>query len=573
MYEGDANALADVVSEQLHVPTFPASARTISCLETPRHFYNTLKHKIMQANHRIFISTLYIGSDERELAVYLCRALKAKPQLQLTVLMDAMRATRESPKSTSGASLLAHLATMFPDQVDLRLYTTPVLHPRSWKAKMIGRRFNEGFGLQHMKLYGFDDDVLISGANLSRDYFTRRKDRYMLIRSHAPLADYLHGLVLLVSRFSYRLQYAGDQALLKDVQARIEELDDSSHEHRALTLQPFSMEWDGGNGLLLSEDADGTIVPSGLSPPFSTFPERHWAGIATRSLQKFTRRWVERTKDLQGSSERRWPPAHIDTRIVPLLQMGQLKITQETDMIPHLSAFLDAQRVRGDNAARPYTTVDMTSGYFSLSGLYRSLVLSEALHGLGARTRAPDAVPVAFRLIAAAPEANGFFGSRGVSRRIPAAYTFLERLFWDQVEARNLDRPLTDREPPLVDESDSTFKTPLSAVELREWRKYGWTYHQKGIWVSPPSKHNTALRPTITIIGSSNYGSRSERLDLECSLLITTTADSLRNALANEVSDMRYDARDIMKKDAFEAPDRKVGVVDRFLTKLLKSML
>ena len=74
----------------------------------------------MKAQHRIFIATLYVGKEERELAMFLTKALARRPQLQLTILMDAMRATRESPQSTSSASLLSHLASMFPDQVDLR---------------------------------------------------------------------------------------------------------------------------------------------------------------------------------------------------------------------------------------------------------------------------------------------------------------------------------------------------------------------------------------------------------------------------------------------------------------------
>ena len=36
----------------------------------------------------------------------------------------------------------------------------------------------EIFGLHHMKLYIFDNDVMISGANLSESYFTTRIDRY-----------------------------------------------------------------------------------------------------------------------------------------------------------------------------------------------------------------------------------------------------------------------------------------------------------------------------------------------------------------------------------------------------------
>lgn len=87
-------------------------------------------------------------------------ALAANPELRLTLVLDCLRSTRESPKQSS-ASLAATLNAAFPKQVEVRLYHTPEL--TGWKKRWIPRRFDEGWGLQHMKVYGFDDDVLMSG--------------------------------------------------------------------------------------------------------------------------------------------------------------------------------------------------------------------------------------------------------------------------------------------------------------------------------------------------------------------------------------------------------------------------
>ena len=548
--------LPEKVSETLHVPMFRASAKSMVRLQSPRQFYSMLRNHIMKAQHRIFISTLYIGKEERELAMDLAKALARRPQLQLTILMDAMRATRESPKSASSASLLSHLASMFPDQVDLRLYATPVLRPNSIASRIIGKRFNEGFGLQHMKVYGFDDDVLITGANLSRDYFTCRMDRYLLIREHKPLANYLHALILLVSRFSYALLYDGDPSLLSRVKSHIEDMDDSSSEFMVLTQSAFCLRWDGGNGLLLSEDTDGTIATAGLCPSVETFSETNWRSSATKALQEFTARWNERAKAQKSVSS--------DTLIVPLLQMGQLAVTQETDMIPILTQYLSAlsPRAFGQTLARPYTTVDLTSGYFTLSGLYKSLVLSDAIHR-------HSQAPVFFRLVAASPEANGFYGSKGLSGRIPAAYTFLEKLFWNRVVEKQLHTPVHS----YVDVSDPMSEGPLAPVELREWGKYGWTYHEKGLWITGPSPEQPALAPSITLIGSSNYGARSEKFDVECSLLITTQSPQLQDTLAKEVQEMRESARTRMDMAAFGSRERRVDLVTRALTRLIRPLL
>ncbi len=88
-------------------------------------------------------------------------ALRAKPDLKLYILTDALRGTRESP-DPSCASLLAPLVDEFgPGRVELRRYHTPNL--RGYRKKYVPKRFNEGWGLQHMKLYGVDDEIILSG--------------------------------------------------------------------------------------------------------------------------------------------------------------------------------------------------------------------------------------------------------------------------------------------------------------------------------------------------------------------------------------------------------------------------
>lgn len=125
--------------------------------------------------------------------------LRAKPNVKLSVLTDALRGTREAPDPSS-ASLLAPLIAEFgPDRVEIRMYHTPNL--TGFRKKHIPKRINEGWGLQHMKLYGVDDEVILSGANLSSDYFTNRQDRYHLFSSK-DIAEYfsnLHGAVASLS--------------------------------------------------------------------------------------------------------------------------------------------------------------------------------------------------------------------------------------------------------------------------------------------------------------------------------------------------------------------------------------
>jgi len=88
-------------------------------------------------------------------------ALRSNPELKINILTDALRGTREAPNA-SCASLLAPLIEEFgTDRVEIRMYHTPNL--TGLKRKYVPKRINEGWGLQHMKLYGVDDEIIISG--------------------------------------------------------------------------------------------------------------------------------------------------------------------------------------------------------------------------------------------------------------------------------------------------------------------------------------------------------------------------------------------------------------------------
>ena len=60
-------------------------------------------------------------------------------------------------------------------------------------------------GLQHCKVYIFDDALIMSGANLSADYFEARQDRYVLVEDCPALADYYEQLIGTVALFSLRM--------------------------------------------------------------------------------------------------------------------------------------------------------------------------------------------------------------------------------------------------------------------------------------------------------------------------------------------------------------------------------
>ena len=62
-------------------------------------------------------------------------------------------------------------------------------------CRLLPPRVSEVVGVCHLKAYIFDDDIMISGANLSNTYFSMRQDRYFIIRNAKLLSQHIRSLV------------------------------------------------------------------------------------------------------------------------------------------------------------------------------------------------------------------------------------------------------------------------------------------------------------------------------------------------------------------------------------------
>ena len=151
-----------------------------------------------------------------------------------------------------------------------------------------------------------------------------------------------------------------------------------------------------------------------------------------------------------------------------------------------------------------------------------------------------------------ARQANGFFQSKGFSKYIPPAYTYLEHRFFDELQRQG--------------KTDS--------ISVTEWKRSGWTYHAKGVWLSPAAAAgaDSGARaggevgkgdPTLTLVGSTNYGYRSAVRDIEVNLAVQTTSPALRKALGDELRNIHQHATDKVDEALFRREDRRVGWINR----------
>lgn len=225
-----------------------------------------------------------------------------------------------------------------------------------------------------------------------------------------------------------------------------------------------------------------------------------------------------------------------DTRVYMLAQMSQLMKPDTSTELPAVSSILNTLS-RPEYKLSSWT---FTAGYFNPAPSLTKLLLN---------TASTDNT-----VITAAPEANGFYKSPGVSGLLPGAYTLLARRFLTAIQAH-----------------------ATASITLQEWRRGtvaqpgGWSYHAKGLWITLPNEKN----PAVSIIGSSNYTKRSYALDLEVGALIVTRDDALMRRLGEEVGRLGEHAKSVTQDD-FCKNERRVGIrvrVAMWLVKVLGGQL
>lgn len=492
------------------VPKFAVDKGQIQVLYDPEEFYEQLKTKILAAKERVFLSTLYVGKEETELVSCLDEALTKNRDLQVSVLIDGLRGTREEPETCS-ASLLASLLHKHGDRVDIRCYITP--HLFGLKKQLIPKRFNEGWGLQHMKLYGCDDDIILSGANLSRDYFTNRQDRYFVFKSR-PIVDYYHAIHNAVCKLSWRVSLPkpaekapepGKLAAFFKKQAK-KVAEKVLPEPEPVKDPGFVLEW----------PRDNTLQSPNVS--LAEFQRQATVSLAPLITNKKVegRRKVKSIAQRESEAESVTETDSTQTLVFPISQFTPLLKPDSSTEFPTLGRLLSMLSMQRSSWT-------FTAGYFNMHPEFKAKLLGS--------------VPDKGTVITASPQANGFYKSHGISQYLPDCYTLLARQF-----ILDVNKAHRQKEIELLEWQRGTVNTPG-----------GWSYHAKGIWIKGPGDE----LPSITVVGSSNYTRRGYSKDLETNALIVTTDEELKRQLQQEIDHIeKYTTKKSLKD--YDQEDRQV---------------
>lgn len=178
---------------QKGLPIIPFNASDALLIREPSTFYETILERSRNCSGKIALSSLYIGTDSKErlLVNSIYDNLKNNSHLKVVIALDANRSMREDSFGRSSVSLLRGLKT-FPVKVNLvDTGRNSIIN----KIFPLPKRWLEVLSTYHAKALVFDDDVVLTGANLSSIYFEKRQDRYMLLKNSKQLSNYIFGLI------------------------------------------------------------------------------------------------------------------------------------------------------------------------------------------------------------------------------------------------------------------------------------------------------------------------------------------------------------------------------------------
>lgn len=511
--------------------SFPIHAGNIEVLESPTEFLQCLCSGIKHAKKDVTLCALYCGMGEAEEETLWDCIQESK--VNIRILFDAQRALR--PVERNGPSSVdSILKKLFhgddkigsKGRIEMHLFHSPLLRGIIHRALPV--RVREIIGVQHMKMYVFDDSVLLSGANLSETYFTNRQDRYILFKNAPELASFVLNVFNEILYSSYQvivppleggeaLNAVSPQELVPQYSMRSTTgfiLKRPAHDP---VLQPYIFCRD------LRARLEGIILPKGTDEHLYkvAFPRYHIGqiGLGADDIRECMSGDMSRVSD---------------TLVFPTFQAGFARVRQDEvltlGLLRHISQY--AQQVDNPMAGELW----IATPYMNFSASYE-----HAFHQI------PHNIKMT--ILTSSMESNGFYQSKGISSNIPHAYSYLEKKLWRKMQ-----------------KSTQYSKYIQNSRILREFYHVDSEFHAKGMYWKPFDRRE----PMVLTVGSSNYGRRSLNRDLELQAFIVTRNEGLKSSFENEWNHLISKSRVVEWEDLMK---RKGPYLSRFAGRFLRSFL
>ena len=448
------------------LPVFMIPNNSIHTIETPVEFYNLLLTGIRRSRQRVLISTLYLGSGdlERKLVDTLVETSNSNPQLQVKIVMDRNRGQRRDRKNQSSFTILKSALDRADNPQNFNIsFVTHTRIPRRFDF-LLNRRLSETVGTFHSKAVIFDDSVILTGANLSEDYFVYRKDRYVLFDDAKPLADFLEDFYDIFIDLGDKAKRGQDEPTVEF--KNLDEYVDHAEQRFKLFKYIHRI---ADEELLEVDEYVAKYYECKLDPLL--FKQSEFKGHTDEDVAILAKEEVQDVKHVGKELK--------NVLVVPIFQISILNYRYDQRLMHELLHQM------AENQAAHISNLTFTTGYFNPTPHFLQL-----FKGI------PHATKI--QIVTGSPLTNSFHGARGFIGRIPAFYRY-SLLKWVQA----------------LDENDN--------IRFYEYYKDKTTYHTKGFWYWHMNKDFSEY---LTIYGSSNYARRSFDRDLEAQFLVFANSEN-----------------------------------------------
>lgn len=482
---------------------FLVPAACISTLAQPADFYQLLLSRCQQASARVTLSSLYLGTGllEQALLSALHARLLAAPEVRAVLHFDLGRTLRRTGAEGGGAGAYASSAALLLELLNggdagrssslaerARIDLTQLPALRGALGAVAAPRVSEALGVWHAKAYVFDHHTaILTGANLSTDYFTTRQDRYVVVSSSGG---------------------AGGAAGERAVRSFVDYLH-ATFDSLGSIPGGYRLHSDGTVRAVGAAVGVGAAAPPPAphpSPPIQRIPLPFFSPLHSsyaRELQRILRAASSPTP--MGSLPPAASPTSQDSAelvaLRPRWQLGSLGVRCDEAALTAL--------LRTALPPAPAASLHLATGYFNLPTALQALIIG------------PPGTSTCIHALTASPLANGFWGAAGIAGAVPLAYCQLERVFYRAAEGAGR----------LMEDPEGQPRAP--GIAIHEYERAGWTFHAKGLWLAAHGEGGNGECMT-SLVGSSNFGMRGTHRDLELQVEMCTRAPAAVAALRRE---------------------------------------
>lgn len=202
----------DALGSESH--PFHLDGSEVHVLHSPDEYYRELRTQIQGAKRHVALSALYLGTGEMESTLIddLGELLEREPKSKVTFIFDFNRAHRLWQLGDNNKQEVPQYHTLLPllrkygeKRVSLKLYEMP---PTSALKQRMSQQAKEILGVYHVKFSMVDDNVIVTGANLSEEYFDNRQDRYLVVPGGA-MAPFFESFIGALSKLCFHVNSDG----------------------------------------------------------------------------------------------------------------------------------------------------------------------------------------------------------------------------------------------------------------------------------------------------------------------------------------------------------------------------